>query len=185
MASKLFVGNLDLATTREEVQALFAEAGAIRDVFLPIDRATNRPRGFAFVEYESEAEASSAAASCGSTWRSNGQRAGAPTAPLSLAAAVRASAAVAVVAAVFPAASRRAAGATCERRNADSERGRLALSRRPVVEVERNWRPSRTAGPHCIPERYLAGAIGTRTSVRIQRSTMSAPPSVFSKSKVS
>ena len=60
MASKLFVGNLDLATTREEVQALFAEAGAIRDVFLPIDRATNRPRGFAFVEYESEAEANSA-----------------------------------------------------------------------------------------------------------------------------
>ena len=60
MASKLFVGNLDLGTTREEVQALFAEAGAIRDVFLPIDRATNRPRGFAFVEYESEAEATAA-----------------------------------------------------------------------------------------------------------------------------
>ena len=52
MASKVFVGNLDFATTREEVEALFAEVGPIVDVFLPPDRATGRPRGFAFVEFE-------------------------------------------------------------------------------------------------------------------------------------
>jgi cold-inducible RNA-binding protein len=58
--SKIFVGNLDFGTTKEEVQALFAQAGAIRDVFLPMDRATGRPRGFAFVEFETDDEAASA-----------------------------------------------------------------------------------------------------------------------------
>jgi RNA recognition motif-containing protein len=60
MASKLFVGNLDFNTTKDQVQALFAEAGTIRDVFLPMDRGTGRPRGFAFVEYETEEEATAA-----------------------------------------------------------------------------------------------------------------------------
>jgi RNA recognition motif-containing protein len=54
MASKVFVGNLDFKTTREEVEKLFAQAGPIRDVFLPMDRETGRPRGFAFVEFESD-----------------------------------------------------------------------------------------------------------------------------------
>ena len=60
MASKVFVGNLDFNTTRAEVEALFAQAGTIRDVFLPTDRATGRPRGFAFVEFETEEEAEQA-----------------------------------------------------------------------------------------------------------------------------
>lgn len=57
MSSKVFVGNLAFATTREEIQSLFSEAGEIRDVVLPSDRHTGRPRGFAFVEYETEEEA--------------------------------------------------------------------------------------------------------------------------------
>jgi cold-inducible RNA-binding protein len=60
MGSKVFVGNLDYNTRREEVQALFAEVGQIRDVFLPTDRETGRPRGFAFVEFTSEEEATKA-----------------------------------------------------------------------------------------------------------------------------
>ena len=60
MGSKVFVGNLDYNTRREEVQNLFAEVGTIRDVFLPTDRETGRPRGFAFVEYENEADAAKA-----------------------------------------------------------------------------------------------------------------------------
>ena len=60
MGSKVFVGNLDYNTRREEVQTLFSEVGAIRDVFLPTDRETGRPRGFAFVEYEQEADAAKA-----------------------------------------------------------------------------------------------------------------------------
>ena len=50
MASKVFVGNLDFNTTRDEVEALFAQVGTVRDVFLPTDRESGRPRGFAFVE---------------------------------------------------------------------------------------------------------------------------------------
>ena len=60
MPSKVFVGNLDFNTTRDEVQALFAQVGSVRDVFLPNDRATGRPRGFAFVEFENEEDAAKA-----------------------------------------------------------------------------------------------------------------------------
>lgn len=60
MASKVFVGNLDFNTTRAEVQTLFSEVGEIRDVFLPMDRESGRPRGFAFVEYASDEDAAKA-----------------------------------------------------------------------------------------------------------------------------
>ncbi len=60
MSSKVFVGNLDFNTSRNEVQALFSQVGAIRDVFLPTDRDSGRARGFAFVEFESEEDAQKA-----------------------------------------------------------------------------------------------------------------------------
>lgn len=60
MGSKVFVGNLDYNTRREEVQTLFAEVGEIRDVFLPTDRETGRPRGFAFVEFANDEDAAKA-----------------------------------------------------------------------------------------------------------------------------
>jgi len=60
MAAKVFVGNLDFNTTRTEVQDLFTQVGAVRDVFLPMDRESGRPRGFAFVEYENDADAAAA-----------------------------------------------------------------------------------------------------------------------------
>jgi RNA recognition motif-containing protein len=60
VSSKVFVGNLEFSTTKDELETLFAEAGSVVDVFLPSDRATGRPRGFAFVEYSSEEEAAAA-----------------------------------------------------------------------------------------------------------------------------
>ena len=60
MSSKVFVGNLDFNTTKAEVQSLFSEVGAIKDVFLPTDRETGRQRGFAFVEFESDEAAANA-----------------------------------------------------------------------------------------------------------------------------
>ena len=60
MASKVFVGNLNFNTTRDEVEGLFAQVGPVKDVFLPTDRETGRPRGFAFVEYESDEAAQQA-----------------------------------------------------------------------------------------------------------------------------
>ena len=57
MSSKVFVGNLNYETTQSELQNLLAEAGEIRDVYLPMDRVTGRPRGFAFVEFSTPEEA--------------------------------------------------------------------------------------------------------------------------------
>jgi RNA recognition motif-containing protein len=57
MASKVFVGNLEFKTTQSEVEELFSQAGSVREVFLPADRATGRPRGFAFVEFDTDEEA--------------------------------------------------------------------------------------------------------------------------------
>jgi cold-inducible RNA-binding protein len=60
MPSKVFVGNLDFNTTKNEVQTLFSQVGEIRDVFLPMDRESGRPRGFAFVEFTSDEDAAKA-----------------------------------------------------------------------------------------------------------------------------
>jgi cold-inducible RNA-binding protein len=60
MSSKVFVGNLDFNTTRAEVQALFSQIGEIKDVFLPTDRESGRPRGFAFVEFSADEDAAKA-----------------------------------------------------------------------------------------------------------------------------
>lgn len=60
VSAKIFVGNLDFNTTKAEVEALFSEVGEIKDVFLPTDRESGRPRGFAFVEFASEENAAKA-----------------------------------------------------------------------------------------------------------------------------
>jgi RNA recognition motif-containing protein len=60
MEAKLFVGNLSYSTTEEDLKALFAEAGTIKSVALIKDRETGRSKGFAFVEFETQAEAEKA-----------------------------------------------------------------------------------------------------------------------------
>ncbi len=51
IGTKVFVGNLSYDTTQSELDTLFSEIGELVEVFLPTDRETGRPRGFAFVEY--------------------------------------------------------------------------------------------------------------------------------------
>jgi cold-inducible RNA-binding protein len=51
------VGNLSFRTTKEELTQLLSATGAVVDTFMPMDRNTGKPRGFAFVEYATEAEA--------------------------------------------------------------------------------------------------------------------------------
>ncbi len=58
--SKVFVGNLSFDTTREELEALFAQVGEITEVVMPTDRDTGRPRGFAFVTFATPELASQA-----------------------------------------------------------------------------------------------------------------------------
>ena len=52
----IYVGNLSYRATREDVQEVFAEYGTVKNVTIPTDRETGRPRGFAFVELSSDAE---------------------------------------------------------------------------------------------------------------------------------
>ena len=66
MNSKLFVGNLAYSVTEEDLREFFGKAGAIRAVTIPKDRATERPRGFAFVEMDSPADAQKAITLCNS-----------------------------------------------------------------------------------------------------------------------
>ena len=60
MASKLFVGNLPFTTTENDLQDYFGQVGQVLAVNIMQDRATGRSRGFAFVEMQSQEEASKA-----------------------------------------------------------------------------------------------------------------------------
>jgi RNA recognition motif-containing protein len=53
MNKKLYVGNLNYATTEEDLRTLFSEAGQVASVTLITDRMTGRSKGFGFVEMES------------------------------------------------------------------------------------------------------------------------------------
>ncbi len=60
MNTKLYVGNLPFDTSETALRELFTQAGNIVSVTIPLDRMSNRPRGFAFVEMETADEASKA-----------------------------------------------------------------------------------------------------------------------------
>ncbi|MBD2541028.1 RNA-binding protein [Coleofasciculus sp. FACHB-SPT36] len=56
----IYVGNLSYDVTQEDLSQVFAEYGTVKRVQLPTDRETGRPRGFGFVEMETEAEETAA-----------------------------------------------------------------------------------------------------------------------------
>ena len=56
----VYVGNLSYDATKEDVTDVFAEYGTVKSAHLPTDRETGRPRGFAFVEMETDAEETAA-----------------------------------------------------------------------------------------------------------------------------
>ncbi|MEL6899665.1 MAG: RNA-binding protein, partial [Cyanobacteria bacterium J06606_4] len=51
----IYVGNLSYSATEADLSEVFSEYGAVKRITLPTDRETGRPRGFAFVEMEDEA----------------------------------------------------------------------------------------------------------------------------------
>jgi RNA recognition motif-containing protein len=59
---KLYVGNLAFATTDQELQELFAQAGTVQSATIVEDRDTGRSRGFGFVEMASKEEGEAAIA---------------------------------------------------------------------------------------------------------------------------
>ena len=60
ITSKVFVGNMSYDTTRGELETIFSEIGEIVEIFVPTDRVTGRPRGFAFVEFTEQDSAEQA-----------------------------------------------------------------------------------------------------------------------------
>ncbi len=60
MGRKLYVGNLPYETNEDDLQNLFAQAGAVESVSVMRDRETGRARGFAFVEMVSDEDAQNA-----------------------------------------------------------------------------------------------------------------------------
>lgn len=60
MGNRVFVGNLPWEVTEEELQGLFADAGQVVSVKVVTDKATGQPKGFAFVEMASDADAQKA-----------------------------------------------------------------------------------------------------------------------------
>jgi len=60
MNNKLFVGNLSYKLTDQELEDFFSQAGKVVSARIVNDRDTGRSKGFAFVEFETEAEAQNA-----------------------------------------------------------------------------------------------------------------------------
>jgi cold-inducible RNA-binding protein len=60
MARRLYVGNLAWTVTDQDLQDAFSEAGKVESAQVIMDRATNRSRGFGFVEMSSDDDAETA-----------------------------------------------------------------------------------------------------------------------------
>jgi cold-inducible RNA-binding protein len=60
MNRKLYVGNLNFATTEDDLRQLFSEVAPVASVSIVTDRETGRPRGFGFVEMETSEGAQAA-----------------------------------------------------------------------------------------------------------------------------
>lgn len=59
--SKLYVGNMSFKTSEDELRSAFGQYGTVSDVYIAMDKMTNRPRGFAFVTMGTPEEAKTAA----------------------------------------------------------------------------------------------------------------------------
>jgi nucleolin len=58
--AKLFVRNIGYSISENELHSLFQQAGSVLSVKIPTDRDTGNPKGFAFIEMGSTAEAEQA-----------------------------------------------------------------------------------------------------------------------------
>ncbi|PFH35713.1 RNA recognition motif-containing protein [Besnoitia besnoiti] len=56
----LLIRNLCFETSPDRVRQIFEKFGRVRDVYLPLDHFSKRPRGFGFVEFYEEAAAQEA-----------------------------------------------------------------------------------------------------------------------------
>eukprot|EP00708_Paratrimastix_pyriformis_P002921 GAFH01001682.1.p1 GENE.GAFH01001682.1~~GAFH01001682.1.p1 ORF type:complete len:271 (+),score=90.77 GAFH01001682.1:434-1246(+) len=59
-SEKLFVGQLDFAATKEDLNAAFGRFGTITDVHIVMDKMTRRPKGFGYVSFQTVEQAQAA-----------------------------------------------------------------------------------------------------------------------------
>ena len=57
MSKKLFIGNISWGVTEDDLGKLFAQFGTVEEAVIITDRATNRSKGFGFVEMPNNDEA--------------------------------------------------------------------------------------------------------------------------------
>ncbi len=67
MAKKLFVGGIPWATTSDDLKQLFSAHGSVSSATVITDKMTGRSRGFGFIEFENDAEASAAESALNNT----------------------------------------------------------------------------------------------------------------------
>ena len=67
MGNKIYIGNLSYDTTEDSLRQAFAAHGEVASVNVVTDRATGRPRGFAFVEMATDQAANAAIAALNGT----------------------------------------------------------------------------------------------------------------------
>jgi len=60
MSAKLYVGNLSYTVTNDQLGELFAQAGAVTESIVIMDRTTGRSKGFGFVTFDKQEEADQA-----------------------------------------------------------------------------------------------------------------------------
>jgi len=60
MAKKLFVGNLPFSMSDDQLKQIFSAHGNVVSANIVIDKFSQRSKGFAFVEFETEEEAAAA-----------------------------------------------------------------------------------------------------------------------------
>eukprot|EP00268_Persea_americana_P016554 TRINITY_DN1784_c0_g1_i2.p1 TRINITY_DN1784_c0_g1~~TRINITY_DN1784_c0_g1_i2.p1 ORF type:complete len:158 (-),score=15.38 TRINITY_DN1784_c0_g1_i2:3528-4001(-) len=53
-ACTIYIGNLDEKVNDRVLYEILIQAGRLVDMYIPRDKETNRPKGFAFAEYETE-----------------------------------------------------------------------------------------------------------------------------------
>lgn len=60
MSKRLYVGGLSYSTTQDGLRDAFAQAGAVQDASIVMDKMTGRSRGFGFVEMTNDEDADKA-----------------------------------------------------------------------------------------------------------------------------
>lgn len=60
MSNKIYVGNLPWSIRDQQLEEMFSEVGEVVSARVITDRATNRSKGFGFVEFSSSEEAQAA-----------------------------------------------------------------------------------------------------------------------------